>query len=323
MAARVAGRLVMRGPGWGRTMESGRTVTYVTPPRLSRFPDLGDPLEYARRGMVVTPDGRGIWRAWGEPDAPWPLRAEPNGGRWRVEARGASPSRARQAAREMFSFDHPLEEFYHLVRREPVLRGTERSFRGLRLPRDASLYEALVSAVIGQQLSVRAAATLARRLRDATGSYVEADGLELPTVPSPRAIRRLGLPGLRRTGLSRVKSHSLLALAHSQEKLRFGASEFQALTTEAAIERLDQEPGIGRWTAENALLRGVGRTDLFVAGDLGLRVALARYGVLPRHAPEEVARAWARAHYPNWGSYATIYLWKKLVADRTPRADPV
>jgi 3-methyladenine DNA glycosylase/8-oxoguanine DNA glycosylase len=90
---------------------------------------------------------------------------------------------------------------------------------------------------------------------------------------------------------------------------------------EEAIERLDAEPGVGRWTAENALLRGVGRTDLFVAGDLGLRVALAEYGVLPRHAPEEAARAWADAHYPQWGSYATVYLWKKLVTDLRAREE--
>ncbi|MCI4360663.1 MAG: hypothetical protein L3J91_03090, partial [Thermoplasmata archaeon] len=67
--------------------------------------------------------------------------------------------------------------------------------------------------------------------------------------------------------------------------------------------------------AENALLRGVGRRDLFVAGDLGLRVALDRYGVVPRAAPEADARAWAERHYPGWGSYATLYLWRRLVTE--------
>jgi len=63
-------------------------------------------------------------------------------------------------------------------------------------------------------------------------------------------------------------------------------------------------------------LRGVGRTDVFIAGDLGVRVALEEYGVLRRSAPEERARAWAERNYPGWGSYATLYLWRKLVADR-------
>lgn len=296
-------------------MAPERIVTYLTPPRLSRFPRLREPLEYSTRSMAVTSDGRGIWRAWGDPEDPWPLRVEPAGSRWRVEATGVPPAQARAAARALFSLEHPLEQFYTLVRREPVLRGTEQRFRGLRLPRDASLYESLALAVIGQQLSVQAAATLTRCLYAATDSYLEADGIELPTIPAPRSVLRLGRAGLRRVGLSRVKSASLIGIARGQLEGRFPASEFEQIEAEAAIERLDAEPGVGRWTAENALLRGAGRTDLFVAGDLGLRVALAEYGVLPRHAPEEAARGWADQHYPGWGSYATVYLWKRLVSD--------
>lgn len=310
----VIGSVASRWP-----MAGGRTVTYLTPPKLSRFPNLADPLEYATRSMVVTPDGRGILRAWGEPEAPWALRVEPTGGRWRVEAPGISAAQARAAARDLFSLEHPIEEFYRLVRREPILRGTDRRFRGLRLPRDASLYESLLFAVIGQQLSVRAAATLSRRLSEATDAYLTVDGLEIPTVPTPRSVLRLGARGLRKCGLSRVKAKSLLGIARGQEEGRFATASFLSLPQEQAIERLDEEPGVGRWTAENALLRGVGRPDLFVAGDLGLRVALAEFGVLPRHAPEEAARAWADAHYPNWGSYATVYLWKKLVTDYRAR----
>ncbi|MGD0249689.1 MAG: hypothetical protein ABSB97_02200 [Thermoplasmata archaeon] len=88
-----------------------------------------------------------------------------------------------------------------------------------------------------------------------------------------------------------------------------------------ALDHLTERPGVGRWTAENALLRGVGRTDVFVGGDLGIRVALDEYGVVPRGAPEERARAWSDRWYPGWGSYATLYLWRKLVTDRAERAE--
>ena len=84
---------------------------------------------------------------------------------------------------------------------------------------------------------------------------------------------------------------------------------------DAAVETLDALPGVGRWTAENALLRGAGRTDVFVAGDLGVRVALERYGVVRRSGSETTVRAWAERHYPGWGSYATLYLWRKLTTD--------
>ncbi len=300
-------------------MKGDRTRASVRPPPSTRFPRADDELEYVTRSMVWSADRRTLWRAWGPADRPWALGVSVDGRRWWIDARGASRTEARHAVRELFSLEHDLPAFYRLVRREPVLRGTDRTFRGLRLPRDPSLYESLVHAIIGQQLSVLAADTLWRRTLAAAHAYLPVDGIRLPHAPAPRALLKLGSSGLRGLGLSRAKSTALVELAKGEIAGRFATEAFRAMDRDEAIERLDAEPGIGRWTAENALLRGIGRTDLFVAGDLGLRLALAQYGVLPRHAPEESARAWADEHYPGWGSYATLYLWRQLVRDRLPK----
>ena len=292
------------------------TVTSITPPRLSSLPVEREQLEYSSRWIVFAEDGGRLLRAWGPPDQPWVLGVEPRGDRWRVEAWGADGASARAAARSLFSLDHPIEAFYRLVRAEATLRGTDRRFRGLRIPRDANVYEALIHSVLGQQVSVRAATSMKERLLDATGAFLEADGVEVPRVPTPAEVRALGVPGLRSTGVSGAKSRSLLALAATVEEGTLPLDGLASLPVETAVERLDRLPGVGRWTAENALLRGVGRTDVFIAGDLGVRVALEEYGVLRRSAPEERARAWAERNYPGWGSYATLYLWRKLVADR-------
>lgn len=310
-----AGPAPFRPMGERRRAVDDRVATSLRPTNPVRFPRRKDGLEYATRSMIWAPRGESIWRAWGPPENPWPLGVAVRGTRWRVEAEGVDRATAREAARQLFSLEHDLPSFYRQVRNEPVLRGCERRFRGLRLPRDPTLYDALLNAVIGQQLSVSAANSLRARLLEATDAFLQFEGMRLPHAPSPRSLNRLGVDGMRRVGLSRAKSAALLHLAKGQAEGRFSSLEFRDLSSEAAIERLDVEPGIGRWTAENALLRGVGRTDLFVAGDLGLRVALAEYGVLPRHAPEEAARAWAEEHYPGWGSYATVYLWKKLVTE--------
>ena len=294
-----------------------RLVTYLTPPKLCSLPRETEQLEFSSRSLVFPMDGDRILRIWGRCEAPWVLGVEAAGSRWRVTAWGVDPAMARRGARDVFSLDHPLEEFYRYVRREPVLRGTERRFRGLRLPRDASVYEALIHAILGQQLSVAAANTIKGRLVEATGALVQVEGHTVPTMPAPSELEQLGLDGLRQIGASRAKARALLALA---ARRRAGAIEdevFARGTSAEAIERLDAEPGVGRWTAENALLRGVGRRDLFVAGDLGLRVALDRYGVVRRDAPEADARAWADRHYPGWGSYATLYLWRRLVSEAT------
>jgi 3-methyladenine DNA glycosylase/8-oxoguanine DNA glycosylase len=274
-------------------------------------------LEYSSRWIVFAEDGERLLRAWGSPERPWVLAVEPDGRRWRVEAWGADGGTARAAARALFSLDHPSEAFYRLVRQEPVLRGTDRRFRGLRIPRDAHVYEAILHSVLGQQVSVRAATTMKERLLEKTGAFLEADGVEVPRVPTPRELGSLGVAGVRSTGVSRAKARSLLELARAVEESRVPSEPLASAPIAEAVEALDRLPGVGRWTAENALLRGVGRTDVFIAGDLGIRVALEEYGVLRRTASEERARAWADRNYPGWGSYATLYLWRKLVADRS------
>jgi len=301
--------------GWG--MRRQPSVGYLTPPRLASLPAERSQLEYSSRSLVFAADGRRLLRAWGPPDRPFVIGVAESGARWRVEGWGVDPSTARRAVRDLFSLDHPLEAFYAQTRVEPVLRSTGRRFRGLRLPRDSGIYEALLHAIIGQQLSVVAANTIKGRLFAATGARIEVDGTEVPRVPTPAEIRALEAEGLRRIGLSRAKTVAVLALAHRQDAGAFASNRFADGPVESAVERLDAEPGVGRWTAENALLRGVGRTDLFVAGDLGVRVALERYGVLDRDRPEVEARAWGDRWYPGWGSYATLYLWRRLVSERT------
>jgi DNA-3-methyladenine glycosylase II len=298
----------------------GRTVTSIVPPRLASLPVEWEQLEYSSRSLVFAADGERLLRAWGSPHRPWVLGVSPERSRWKVEAWGAPPAVARTAARELFSLDHRIEEFYRLVRREPVLAGTERRFRGLRLPRDANVYEALLHSIVGQQLSVASANAVKRRLFERTDSSIAVDGIEVPCPPPPARIRALGLDGVRSVGLSGAKSRALLALADWSLARPEEPRTLHAMPLEEAIARLCGLWGVGRWTAENALLRGVGRTDVFVGGDLGIRVALEEYGVLARSAPEERARAWSARHYPGWGSYATLYLWRKLVSDRTASA---
>ncbi|MCI4317200.1 MAG: hypothetical protein L3J96_01555 [Thermoplasmata archaeon] len=297
---------------------SSRTVTYVTPPTPSSFPAQRAQLEYSSRALVFSTDGDRVLRVWGTPESPWLLAVRDLGARWEVTGWGVDAPTARRAVRDLFSLDHPIAEFYRMVRAEPVLRGTERRFRGLRLPRDANVYESLIHSIIGQQLSVQAANTIKGRLFSATSAVLEVEGLTVPRVPSPEEVIQLGEAGLRSVGLSGVKARSILTLAARQSAGAFDHSALSREPGDSAVERLDAEPGVGRWTAENALLRGVGRTDMFIAGDLGVRAALQAYGVMARSAPESDARAWGNRWYPGWGSYATLYLWRRWVADGTP-----
>jgi DNA-3-methyladenine glycosylase II len=305
----------------GATRHPTATVDLEVP-RLSSFPQAREQLEYSSRSRVFASDGGRVLRVWGPPGRSWVLSVEENGSRWRATSYGPGPSETRAAVRALFSLDHPIEQFYRLARREPVLAGTERKFRGLRLPRDASVFEALFHSILGQQVSVRAANAIKQRLIDAAGAYLEVDGLSVPRVPSPAELRALGEEGLRKNGSSGAKARSLLALADSEDAGRWTTAALEPLGTPAIVEALDTAPGVGRWTAENAVLRGLGRPDVFVAGDLGVRTALIAYGGVRASAPEAKVRAWGEANYPGWGSYATLYLWRRWVTEGALRTKP-
>ena len=261
-----------------------------------------------------------MYRAWGPADRPWVLGVEASGSRWRAFGHGPGASETRAAVRALFSLDHPIEEFYRQTRAEPVLRGTERRFRGLRLPRDANVYEALFHSILGQQVSVQAANAIKGRVMQAAGARLEVAGLTIPRVPTPRELLRLGADGLRANGASGAKARSLVALAEWEQAGRWASARLDPLSTTSVVEALDEAPGVGRWTAENAVLRGLGRPDVFVAGDLGVRTALVAYGAVAADANEETIRSWGEQRYPGWGSYATLYLWRKWVTEGAPRS---
>jgi len=199
VAREPAARSTRARTSFGR---SDRVRTYLRPPKLSSLPRERDQLEFSSRSLVFAHDGDQVLRVWGPPERPWVLGVEEAGERWRVSAWGADARTARAAVVDLFSLDHPLEEFYRQVRAEPVLAGTERRYRGLRLPRDANLFEALVHAVVGQQLSVRAAHTIKQRIIASAGATVDVEGTEVPRIPTPSELVRLGEAGLRSAGAS-------------------------------------------------------------------------------------------------------------------------
>jgi DNA-3-methyladenine glycosylase II len=103
----------------------------------------------------------------------------------------------------------------------------------------------------------------------------------------------------------------LHALAKAATEGKLGQAVFDDLSDEAAIAALCEISGVGRWTAEVALLRGLGRLDAFPAGDLGLQVAAQRALRLEARPSERQLRAMAERWHP-WRGYAALYLWGYL-----------
>ena len=188
-------------------------------------------------------------------------------------------------------------------------------FGELRIVRALDLYEALLVAVIGQQVSVQAAQSVRRRLMQNMGTRVTVDngpGQENHYLyPTPKQLIKAGELGLREQGLSRQKSTYLLEIAHRAGTGELDREAFAALSDEDALRRLCEIKGVGRWTAEIALMRGLGRNDVFAAGDLGLQVAVQELQRMRKRPSEKALRKIAE-RWKGWRSYAAFYLWMTL-----------
>ena len=194
----------------------------------------------------------------------------------RVAARGAEPDPETSEILAailtwMLGLDVDLTQFYRFAANHPRLQALIRDFRGLKPPRYPSLFEALVNAVAGQQISLTVAIHLLNRLTQAFGAPFPGASGEAHAFPRPRDLAGQEPQTLRDLGFSYSKARTIIELSQSLEAGSFSLENLDALDDEAAIETLSRPRGIGRWSAEYALLRGLGRTHLFPGDDVGAR----------------------------------------------------
>jgi len=181
------------------------------------------------------------------------------------------------------------------LRRDPVMAALMNRAPDLTWPPPSrgEPFAALVRAVIGQQVSVKAAASIEARVRTVTPNL------------APHELAAIRGDDLRACGLSWAKVRTVHALA---ERAATGQLDFQSLRNapdESVVEALVPVPGIGRWTAEMFLMFALHRADVFAWGDAGLRKALrVLYG---EAAGAEVTQAWS-----PFRSLACRYLWWSL-----------
>ncbi len=177
---------------------------------------------------------------------------------------------------------------------------------GLRLPGCFDPFEMAVRAILGQQITVRAARTLAMRIAAAFGESLTTPFPELNTTfPSPQQICALEPPvenHLGPLGVTAARARSIRALAEAlqQGTIRLGAGA----DPELEMANLSALPGFGPWTVQYLAMRIFGWPDAFPHTDYGIKKAL---GNRPPREMLALAREWA-----PWRSYATLSLWNHL-----------
>ena len=192
----------------------------------------------------------------------------------------------------------------HLMRRDPVLGAIIKRHGacGIKTNRADDIFAALVQAIVSQQLSTRAAATIFGRLR-----ALMPDG----STPRPEAILALSDEQLRAVGLSRQKTAYLRDLSSKALAGEVRTDALGAMSDEEIIAELTRIKGIGRWTVEMILIFRLARPDVLPVGDLGIVRAFQKAYRL-RSVPdarrmEKIAAAWR-----PYRSVASWYLWASL-----------
>lgn len=234
------------------------------------------------------------------------LRLDETGGTPRIRLRARLTSLSDLAAlvaraRRLFDLDADPLAIDAALSRHPELAAAVAATPGLRVPGASDPHEMLIRAMVGQQITVAAAATALSRLTDALGERVEAhEGIDR-LFPTMDAIAERGAEVLRGPA-ARIRAVTGAAAALASGELVLGPGD----DNEAQRRALMAMPGIGPWTADYVRMRVTGDPDVFLPGDVAVRGGAGRLG-LP--TDREALSAWAEQAAP-WRSYLTAHLWR-------------
>jgi DNA-3-methyladenine glycosylase II len=221
--------------------------------------------------------------------------------RLQVTVRGSSlPPSARlaviSALSRLLGFDRRLDDFYAAAAEDPGLDQFARCFRGLEPPRFPSLFEALINAFACQQVTLSLGIQLLNRLAAAAcARHRDTPGGRAFAFPSPADLAGREPDELRALGFSRQKAQAIIEPARAVAAGRLDLEELESLDDPAVVARLGALRGVGRWSAEYVLLRGLGRLHVFPGDDIGARNNLQRWlGILEPLDYDAVQRVLAR-----------------------------
>jgi DNA-3-methyladenine glycosylase II len=183
----------------------------------------------------------------------------------------------RGALQRLLGLSIDLSAFAAMAEPDPLLGPLAGRMRGLKPPRFATVFEALVNGVACQQLSLDVGIHLLNRLTAAHGRPVSCDPDGPCAFPDPDQLASLPPDELRRHGFSLSKARTIVEIAQAVAAGELDLESLDQLDDAAAVERLTRLRGIGRWTAEYVLLRGLGRLHVFPGDDVGAHNKLRRF----------------------------------------------
>ena len=220
--------------------------------------------------------------------------------------------KAEETIRVLFNLDFDLSPFYEELKADKVMASLTRKLCGLKSPTTQTAFEALVDSIVEQQISLKVANGLENKLIKKFGDALNLEGETYFTYPTPQKLASTSSEELQSCGPSRRKTEYIMGIA---EFVATGKLQLEKLKTcnktEEIIEELDRVRGIGLWTAELTVLRGMQKFEALPADDLGLRRVISHY----YFDGKDIVAAQARQIAKNWGKWKGLAAYYLIVAD--------
>ena len=212
-----------------------------------------------------------------------------------------------------------LRPFYQFSEGDPVMANLTRAFHGMHQSGALSVFETIVQAILGQQLSAHVARVIRNLMIDTYGPRLAVDGETHFAFPRPESLAAASIEELRSLKLSQRKAEYLQGIARAELETPGGLDRVKDLDDEEALKEITSLRGVGYWTAQWVLSRALGRPDAFPLGDLALRRIVSQL----YFAGEAITDAELAEFSLRWSphrSLATSYLFSAL---RTGRGQDV
>lgn len=217
----------------------------------------------------------------------------------------AGPAADTDWARRVLGIDIPLPDFA-----DPVIAAIAAEFPGLHPMNDGSLFEGLITAIVGQSITVAAAAVTQAKLARRFGEPIVLAGRDYWPLPSAEELADASLDLIRESGVTWKRAEAIKRIARAQCDGELPSDEEARTQPATVVKRLTAFPGVGRWTAESAVLWGIGAPDAHPTGDVALlratRSAYQRADLTLKEL-DRVAESWRPAR-----ALAARLLWTKF-----------
>ena len=225
-----------------------------------------------------------------------------------IEGDGLTSENAAEASGKvawLLGTDQDLGPFYALANGDPTMMGIAERFRGLHLPHTASLFEALVLAIMGQQIASNVARIIRTLFIETYGPRQTFDGRTYYAFPRPESLVAATVEELRGLKLSWRKAEYIRGIVEAAMEGTLAPEQLAGLSDHQVAQRLTDLRGVGQWTAQWVLIRSLGRPDALPLGDLALRRAVSKLYFGGDEINDGQLEEFSR-HWSPWRTYATV-----------------